>query len=193
MTGGSSYLPGSLKTVREHRTPPVNPQNPNSRRGRKARGSAISSPIVPSILRIVRFLSGGRLPTRSILIVVCTMDEVRHGLSCTTRVRAAAVRDDQAPDIALVVCGNATKRSLIRWNWDFCKPCCAPALARSLWGTKSRSIAQLQPAAPVRSAVATYSGSHPFDASSNPANSNPGATVQPTNVQSPSVWAACQA
>jgi len=36
VTGGSSFSPGSLKTVSERRTPPVNPQNPNSRRGRKA-------------------------------------------------------------------------------------------------------------------------------------------------------------
>src|SRR5215831_4170205 len=39
VAGGSSLRPGSLKTVGERRTPPVNPQNPNSRRGRKARSS----------------------------------------------------------------------------------------------------------------------------------------------------------
>src|SRR5262249_34534722 len=39
VTGGSSSSPGSLKTVGERRTPPVNPQNPNSRRGRRARSS----------------------------------------------------------------------------------------------------------------------------------------------------------
>src|SRR5580704_8317735 len=36
-------------------------------------------------------------------------------------------------------------------------------------------------------------GSQPFGASSKPANSNPGATVQPTSVQSPVDSAACQA
>jgi hypothetical protein len=46
--------------------------------------SAISSPIVPSILCVARFLSGARFPAGSILIVVCTMHKVRHGLSCTT-------------------------------------------------------------------------------------------------------------
>src|SRR5215468_3421034 len=39
VTGGCSLRPGSLKTVGERRTPPVNPQSPNSRQGRKARSS----------------------------------------------------------------------------------------------------------------------------------------------------------
>src|SRR6516164_3520197 len=39
VAGGGSCAPGSLKTVDEHRTPPVNPQNPSSGRGRKARSS----------------------------------------------------------------------------------------------------------------------------------------------------------
>jgi hypothetical protein len=38
-----------------------------------------------------------------------------------------------------------------------------------------------------------YFGSQPFGANSNFAKSNPGATVQPTSVQSPSDCAACQA
>ena len=37
VAGGSPMCPGSLKTVGERGTPPVNPSNPNSRRGRKAR------------------------------------------------------------------------------------------------------------------------------------------------------------
>ena len=41
--------------------------------------------------------------------------------------------------------------------------------------------------------MTSYIGSQSFGASSNFANSNPGATVQPTNVQSPVLSAACQA
>ena len=37
-----------------------------------------------------------------------------------------------------------------------------------------------------------YAGSQSFGASSNVANSNPGATVQPTSVQSPVLSADCQ-
>jgi len=71
----------------------------------------------------------------------------------------------------------------------------SPPIARTTPTTLSDILSSLAENGHGRKVVARRHGRgvHPGGANSKPANSNPGATVQPTSVQSPRLSAACQA